>query len=107
MHEYFKDELYLKIYSFFIYLIPSESDWEVTNQIIVLPPHFKKTIKRPKRQRKRQSKKPKPSNKLEKKREFITCHKCLTIGHNAQTNKQEVYQKSKFMQPKNTKKGID
>ena len=104
VHGYFMKELYLKIYSFHMSPVPGQGDWEVTNLIIVLLPYFKKPIRRPKKQRKRQPEEPRLTTKVNKKGGFITCSKCLFKGHNARTCKCEVHQKSKVMQSKNSEK---
>ena len=97
---WFKTDMFKKTYKFLMSPIPSEMDWEITNHPTVMPPYYKKPTGRLKKQRKKQIDEPKSTTKVQKKGGFITCSKCLTVGHNARTCKKEVHKNSRFMEKK-------
>ncbi|KAL0419922.1 UNVERIFIED_CONTAM: hypothetical protein Sradi_1405700 [Sesamum radiatum] len=98
--DYFKKIVYLKVYSDMIHAVPGVKDYIKTSFEPFKPPKIKKKRGRPKKLRR------KGPSELESKRSTRkglthVCSKCLQVGHNKGSCKNQLHPKSKIFKERN------
>ncbi|KAL2244088.1 UNVERIFIED_CONTAM: hypothetical protein Sindi_0526800 [Sesamum indicum] len=93
--DFYKKTVYLKVYNDMIHAVPGAQDYIKTSFQPFKPPKIKKKRGRPKKLR-RKGPNELQSNTSTRKGLTHTCSKCLQIGHNKGSCKNEIHPKSKF-----------
>lgn len=89
VHDCYKVDTYLKIYSNLMNPINGKDLWSPTNNYTLVPPDVEKRLGRPKKARRREPDEPSDPTKLGKKGIKMTCRLCGKVGHNIRTCKKE------------------
>ncbi|KAL2243683.1 UNVERIFIED_CONTAM: hypothetical protein Sindi_0486300 [Sesamum indicum] len=93
--DFYKKTVYLKVYNDMIHAVPGAQDYIKTSFQPFKPPKIKKKRGRPKKLR-RKGPNELQSNTSTRKGLTHTCSKCLQIGHNKGSCKNEIHPKSKL-----------